>query len=70
MKSNVGGTDKVLRIVVGFGLLSLLFFLEGNARWWGLIGVVPLATGFINFCPLYALLGITTGAASEEKKGV
>ena len=69
MKANVGGIDKVLRIVVGLGLLSLLFFLEGNARWWGLIGVVPLATGFINFCPLYTLLGVNTGAASEEKKG-
>jgi len=69
MKSNVGGIDKVLRIVVGLGLLSLLYFLEGNARWWGLIGLVFLATGLFNFCPLYTLLGINTGAAGEEKKG-
>ena len=68
MKSNVGGIDKILRIVVGLGLLSLLYFLEGNARWWGLVGLVPLATGLINFCPLYTLLGINTGAASGEKK--
>ncbi len=74
MKANVGGIDKILRVVVGLGLLSLLFLLEGNARWWGLIGLVPLATALIHFCPLNALLGINTGAASaekkEEKKGV
>ena len=69
MKANVGGIDKILRIVVGLGLLSLLFLLEGNARWWGLLGLVPLATALINFCPLYTFLGINTGAAGEEKKG-
>jgi len=45
MKSNVGGIDKVLRIVAGLALLSLVFILDGNARWWGLIGIVPLLTG-------------------------
>ena len=60
MKANVGGVDKILRIVVGLGLLSLILILEGNARWWGLVGVVPLATGLFNFCPLYALLGLNT----------
>ncbi|OFZ87998.1 MAG: hypothetical protein A2V78_04815 [Betaproteobacteria bacterium RBG_16_64_18] len=69
MKSNVGGIDKILRIVAGLGLLSLLYFLEGNARWWGLIGLVPLATGLFNFCPLYTFIGINTGAPREEKKG-
>ena len=44
MKSNVGSLDKVLRIVVGLGLLSLFFFLEGAAKWWGLVGLVPLGT--------------------------
>lgn len=60
MKANVGGVDKVARIVVGAGLLSLVVFLEGNARWWGLVGLVPLLTGIFNFCPAYALLGIRT----------
>jgi hypothetical protein len=60
MKANVGGVDRIGRIVVGAGLLSLLVFLEGNARWWGLIGLVPLLTGIFGFCPLYALLGIRT----------
>ena len=60
MKANVGGADKILRIVAGLGLLSLILILEGNARWWGLGGLVPLATGLFNFCPLYALIGVNT----------
>lgn len=60
MKANVGGADKILRIVAGLGLLSLILILEGNARWWGLVGLVPLATGLFNFCPLYTLIGVNT----------
>lgn len=60
MKANVGGVDKILRIVVGLGLLSLTVILEGDARWWGLAGLVPLLTGLVNFCPLYSLLGVNT----------
>jgi hypothetical protein len=60
MKLNVGSLDKVLRIVVGLGLLSLFFVLEGAAKWWGLVGLVPLGTGLIGFCPLYAILGLNT----------
>ena len=66
MKANVGGVDKILRIVVGLGLLSLIFILEGNARWWGLVGMVPLATGLINFCPLYAFLGFNSSPAKDN----
>ena len=57
MKQNVGGIDKVLRIVVGLGLLSLLFLLEGSAKWYGLIGLVPLGTALMGYCPLYSILG-------------
>ena len=67
MKANVGRIDKVLRIVVGLGLLSIILFVEGPARWWGLVGIVPLATGLINFCPLYAIFGWST--CPMEKKG-
>ncbi|MBI5910904.1 MAG: DUF2892 domain-containing protein [Betaproteobacteria bacterium] len=59
MKANVGGVDKILRIVVGLGLLSLALFLEGSARWWGLVGLIPLLTGLVNFCPLYTLFGFS-----------
>lgn len=62
MKPNVGGIDKILRIVVGLVLLSLVYFLRsGDALWWwGLIGLVPLATGLMGHCMLYTLLGINT----------
>lgn len=60
MKANVGGIDRVLRIVAGAVLLALVFVLDGSARWWGLVGLVPLITGFAGYCPLYALLGINS----------
>lgn len=60
MKANVGGIDRPLRMVVGIVLLALVFVLEGNARWLGLVGLLPLATGFFRFCPAYALIGLST----------
>jgi hypothetical protein len=60
MTPNVGTFDRVLRVLVGLGLLSLLVVLDGNARWFGLIGLVPLLTAGIRFCPLYTLLGVRT----------
>ncbi|MFC7334022.1 YgaP family membrane protein [Rhodocista pekingensis] len=60
MKPNVGGIDRILRFVAGVCLLSLLVLLEGNARWFGLIGLVPIATATLRWCPLYPLLGINT----------
>lgn len=58
MKSNVGGVDKILRIVAGLVLIGLA--LAGIGTPWTWIGVIPLATGLINFCPLYALFGMST----------
>ncbi|HJS75904.1 MAG TPA: DUF2892 domain-containing protein [Burkholderiales bacterium] len=60
MKHNVGTADRVIRIVMGLVLLSLVFIPEGNARWWGLIGLLPLATGLAGWCALYIPLGIDT----------
>jgi len=60
MKQNVGSVDRIIRVIIGIVLLSLLFFLDGSARWLGLIGIVPLLTAFISFCPLYTILGINT----------
>ena len=60
MIKNVGSIDKIARVVLGLGLLSLIFILEGNMRWWGLIGIVPLATVAMSWCPAYALLGLKT----------
>lgn len=60
MKANVGGMEKTIRIVAGIVLLGMVFFIEGNARWWGLIGLVPLITGVVGYCPVNALLGFNT----------
>jgi len=60
MNANVGGIDRTLRIVVGLVVLALFFVLEGNARYWALIGIVPLFTGIFRFCPVYPLLGMNT----------
>ena len=58
MKSNVGGIDKILRIVVGASLIGAT--VAGLLPAWGYIGIVPLATGLIGWCPLYPLLGMST----------
>ena len=55
---NVGSTDRILRIVVGAALLSLVFI--GPQTPWGYVGVILIATAFINFCPLYAIFGWKT----------
>ncbi|WP_280771451.1 YgaP family membrane protein [Salipaludibacillus daqingensis] len=60
MKSNVGSSDKVVRIVLGIVLLSLLFLVDGALKWFGLIGIVLILTALVNFCPLYRLFGINT----------
>jgi hypothetical protein len=58
MQANIGTTDRIIRIVAGLLLLSLVFI--GPKTLWGLVGLVPLATAFINFCPAYKLLGVDT----------
>jgi len=58
MKLNIGGIDRILRIVVGIVLIALVA--TGNIGWWGWIGVVPLLTGLLRICPLYSILGINT----------
>lgn len=60
MQKNVGSVDKILRIVIGLGLLSLLFVLEAPMKYLGLIGLVPLATSLMGWCPLYTLVGVNT----------
>lgn len=57
-KTNVGGIDRLLRIVVGLALIGLT--LAGTIGAWGWIGVVPLLTGALSTCPLYTVLGFNT----------
>lgn len=58
MKSNVGGIDRILRIVIGAALVILAA--TGQVGVWGWIGLLPLATGLTGWCPPYSLLGIST----------
>lgn len=60
---NEGSVDRGLRVVVGLSLLSLT--VVGPQTLWGLVGLVPLLTGTVGFCPLYRLLGINTCADKE-----
>jgi Protein of unknown function (DUF2892) len=60
MKANVGDVDRIIRIVGGLVILSAFFLAEGNMRWLGLIGLVPLATGLFRWCPAYTVLGLNT----------
>ena len=55
---NVGGIDRILRIVIGLALISLVFV--GPQTPWGWVGMIPLLTGLFRFCPLYPLIGIKT----------
>ena len=58
MKTNVGSIDRVLRIVIGLALITLT--LTGTIGVWGWIGLVPLATAAMGFCPLYTVLGFSS----------
>ncbi|MDA8050387.1 MAG: DUF2892 domain-containing protein [Rhodospirillales bacterium] len=55
---NIGSIDRVLRIIVGLGVISLVFW--GPRTLWGWLGLIPLVTAVIGWCPLYAVLGIRT----------
>jgi hypothetical protein len=57
MKLNAGPLDRSLRIVVGYVLIAAIIVVEGNARWLGLVGIVPLLSGIFGYCPLYQLFG-------------
>lgn len=64
MKPNVGGIDRILRILVGLILIGLAA--TGTVGLWGWVGVVPLATGAIGWCPPYALFGWNTCATKNN----
>lgn len=60
MKPNIGSVDKTIRIIAGLAILSLVFLLEGDVRWWGLLGLGPILTAFVGFCPAYTVFGLST----------
>jgi hypothetical protein len=58
MNKNIGTVDRWIRIIVGVVLIALA--ISGNIGAWGWIGIIPLATALINFCPLYRLIGFSS----------
>ena len=58
MTKNVGGIDRIIRITVGLGLIAAAA--TGAIGVWGYVGLVPLATGLMGWCPPYAMLGFNT----------
>jgi len=66
MKKNVGTADRIFRITLGLILLSLVFI--GPKTWWGLIGIIPLVTGFLKSCPVYLAFGINTCRLPKQDK--
>lgn len=65
MKTNVGGSDRIIRLVLGAVIIALGFYFKS---WWGVIGVVPIITGLLNFCPVYYLIGVSTKKKVETEK--
>lgn len=58
LKKNLGNVDRIVRVLAGLGLLSIVFV--GPQTPWGYLGIVPLLTGIIGFCPAYCPLGLST----------
>lgn len=66
MKKNMGGIDRVLRLIIGIAIAA---FGLVNQSWWGLIAVIPLGTALIAVCPLYLPLGLSTCTSDDEGAG-
>ncbi len=64
MKANVGGIDRVLRIILGCAMLGTGYYFKS---WLGLIGIGPILTGFFRFCPAYPLIGLNTCKLPDGK---
>ncbi|GMU94495.1 MAG: DUF2892 domain-containing protein [Ignavibacterium album] len=65
MTTNMGSADKIIRIILGLAIIVVGYL---NESWWGLVGLVPLLTAFVNFCPAYALFGISTKTKVPTEK--
>ncbi|WP_172674199.1 YgaP family membrane protein [Syntrophomonas palmitatica] len=64
MKCNVGKTEQVIRIILGIAIILLGLYFKS---WWGLIGLLPITTGLIRYCPLSAILGVSTCEIDNEE---
>ena len=62
MKRNIGNADRIIRVVIGLVLLALGVYFNS---WWGAVGLIPLVTAAIGWCPLYVPFGLTTASAKK-----
>ena len=65
MTANVGNTDRIIRFVLGAVIIVVGFYFKS---WWGVVGVVPIVTGLLNYCPAYNLIGVSTKKKIETEK--
>ena len=66
MQPNMGKLDAGIRYILGFVMLFIVILVEGPWRWVGLIGIIPIATAMINWCPAYRLFGISTQKSGQD----
>ena len=57
MKTNIGSTERLLRVMAGIVIIALGMY---YGSWWGVVGLIPLLTGLFRYCPLYKMLGMNT----------
>jgi hypothetical protein len=69
MTRNIGTADRIIRLVLGVGILGLFGALTGPVRYLTLLGLIPLGTALTGNCPLYSLLGISTAARPSPREG-
>lgn len=60
MKKNIGTLDRISRLILGLGLIGFALIAEGSVSKFGWIGIIPLMTAIIGFCPVYTLIGVKT----------
>lgn len=65
MKANVGNSDRIIRFILGAVIIALGFYFKS---WWGVVAIVPILTGLLNFCPVYNLIGVSTKKKIETEK--
>ena len=63
MKCNVGGADRMIRIIAGVDIILLGFYFQS---WWGAVGVIPILTGTFRWCPAYIPFGFSTCEADKK----
>ena len=65
MKKNIGSTDRMIRIILGFVILIIGIVAKS---WWGLVGLIPVVTALIGWCPAYVPFGISTKSETKQEK--